>query len=115
VPSSNAISLIYSWRRELIQFTLVFLMGACIPRRTFDPNDLYNSCMRSCVQCPEGMAERKSSPEGRLLSFFCRSASAMHVCGKQGDFDTLRHSSGTLKGEILLWQKTTESMDLHGF
>jgi hypothetical protein len=61
------------------------------------------------------MAERKSSPEGRLLSFSARFRVRKHVCDKQGDFDTLRHSSGTLKGEILLWQKTTESTDLHGF
>jgi hypothetical protein len=41
-------------------------------------------------------------PEGRLPCCFAASAPAMQVCGKQGDFDTLRHSSGTLKGEILL-------------
>jgi hypothetical protein len=101
-------------RRELIQFTPL-LFAACIWGGRSIPTTVTTPFGDRASNAQEEFGSTQIQPEGASAVLLLVSAPATHVCGEKGDFDTLRHSSGTLKGEILLWQTTTESMDLHGF
>src|ERR1035437_8755977 len=67
--------------------------------------------MGTCVQCPEGVVGRKSSPRGVCLPFAVQ-CFGPHVCGNTGEFGTLQALFGLSEGRVFVM---AEDNRMNGF